>query len=77
MSSGRAMSRKDIAVLDDMDVAIVPQPRLSVIEPDSKAKRSEGTKRIYATVEMLKGGFLKGRVLSLHSKIESMCLRIR
>ncbi|BFZ55698.1 ph-response sensor protein [Savitreella phatthalungensis] len=57
---GRNSARKDIVVLDAIDVARYGERKQRVVDFDPKNKRREGTGKAEALVEVPRWGFLKG-----------------
>lgn len=68
-SRGRSSSRKDLAVLDAIEVGNLPIPKLRLIDPDIKHKRKEGTGKVQASVELTKAGYLKGDTIALNIQV--------
>lgn len=69
-SRGRSSTRKDLTVLDTIEVGNLPIPKLRHIDPDAKHKRKEGAGKIQALVELNKAGFLKGDSIALNIQVQ-------
>ena len=57
-------SRKDVSVMDAIDVAQFASPRRRAVDFDPKSKRREGTGKIEATVDVSRYGYMKGETIT-------------
>ncbi len=51
-------------MLDSIDVSEVAVPKVRTIDVDQKSKRKEGQRKVQATAELSRGGYLKGDTIS-------------
>lgn len=68
-SRGRSTCRKNLPVLDMIDVGCLPIPKIRHIDPDTKSKRKEGAGKVQAYVELVRAGYLKGDTIALNIQV--------
>lgn len=64
LGRSRNTARKDISVIDAIDVAQFAEPRRRTVDFDQRGKRREGTGKIEATVDVSRYGYLKGETIT-------------
>lgn len=69
-SRGRSSCRKNLIVLDNIDIGHLPLPKVRHINPDLKLKRREDTGKVQAVVDISRAGFLKGETIALNIKVD-------